>query len=58
MRIKDWKSTQSVRLRKLFYHMQDHGADYGDVEDLLVDMLDDVLDVWEKSHKNTVCESH
>ena len=58
MTIKDWKSMNADDLEKLYKHMNDHGAEYTDVENLLADMLDDVLDLWMESHENDECENH
>lgn len=55
-KIEKFKEEHAEEIGWLLTHFRDKGIPYQTVEDLLVDMLDDVIDVWIDSHrKNDSC---
>ncbi len=48
MTIKEWMEENNDTLSILRQRMNDNGATYVNIEELCVDMLSDVVDIWVK----------
>ncbi len=56
--VKEFMENEDFRITRLYKHFLNHGINYASKEELVVDMLDDVIDVWEDAHKTPMCENH
>jgi hypothetical protein len=54
----EWMEQEDERITRLFKHFLNHGVNYASKEELVVDMLSDVIDVWDQAHETPVCENH
>ena len=55
-KIQEFKLEKALEIGWLLIHFKEQGKPFESVEDLLVDLLDDVIDVWvDANQKNDSC---
>lgn len=60
-KVKEWMEQEDERITRLYKHFLNCGGafnSYASKEELVVDMLSDIIDVWDKAHRTPVCDNH